>query len=115
MEFGAAYYPEHRDPNKWEYDLDHMKEANITALRVAEFAWSRLEPRDGEYDFSWLDTFADLAEARGIRLLVCPPLRTLPSWLMDQDSTLAIEREDGVILEYGSRYSFCINHPLLQT
>lgn len=112
--FGAAYYPEHRDPAKWEYDLDHMAAAHVNCLRVGEFAWSRFEPADGEYDFSWMDTFASYAAKREIRLLLCPPLRTLPSWLFSQDESLRIEREDGVKLEYGSRYSFCINHPLLQ-
>lgn len=112
--FGAAYYPEHRDPSKWEYDLGQMARAHVNCLRVGEFAWSRFEPEDGGYDFEWMERFADLAVKREIRLLLCPPLRTLPSWLASKDPGLAIEREDGVVLEYGSRYSFCINHPLLR-
>ncbi|RMD82789.1 MAG: beta-galactosidase, partial [Lentisphaerae bacterium] len=112
--FGAAYYPEHRDPERWDYDLEQMEKANVNCLRVAEFAWSRLEPEDGRYDFEWLETFIRKAETHGIQILLCTPLRTLPAWLMAQDETLKLQREDGVCLEYGSRYSYCINHPLLQ-
>ena len=31
MIFGAAYYPEHRDPAKWTYDLDNMAAAHLNA------------------------------------------------------------------------------------
>ncbi len=111
---GAAYYPEHRDPAKWEYDLQMMAEANLNSVRVGEFAWSRFEPREGDYDFSWLDTFNEQAARFGISLLVCPPLRTAPAWLVEKDPTILLERADGVRLAFGSRYTFCINHPLLR-
>ncbi|MHB0937077.1 MAG: beta-galactosidase [Armatimonadota bacterium] len=114
MLFGAAYYPEHRDPNRWVYDLDNMAAAAVNAVRVGEFAWVRFEPQPGTYDFAWLDRFLDLAHARGIGLLLCPPLRTAPAWLVEEDPSMLIVREDGVRLEFGSRYTFCINHPRLR-
>jgi beta-galactosidase len=114
MYFGAAYYPEHRDPARWTEDLDRMAEAQVNALRVGEFAWKRFEPGAGEYDFSWLDRFLDLSLARGIRLLLCPPLRTAPAWLVEAHPDVAIETEAGLRLEYGSRYTFCILHPALR-
>lgn len=112
--FGAAYYPEHREPSKWDFDLDNMKKANLDCLRIGEFAWSRFEPSNGNYDFEWLDTFMEKATKRDISVLLCPPLRTLPAWMVEQDRGVLIERSDGVVLEYGSRYTFCINHPLVQ-
>jgi beta-galactosidase len=114
MYFGAAYYPEHRDPAKWEFDLTQMNNAHVNCIRVAEFAWSRFEPTEGIYDFSWLDTFLDMAWAHKIQLLICPPIRTLPAWMMENDPSLAIITAEGTRLEYGSRYSFCINHPYLR-
>ncbi len=109
--FGAAYYPEHRDPSRWEHDLDNMVAAGVNCLRVGEFAWVLFEPSEGVYDFAWMDDFKRKASARGIRLLLCPPLRTLPAWMVERDPTVRIEDEKGTILEFGSRYSFCINHP----
>lgn len=114
MDFGAAYYPEHRDPARWEHDLDNMVAAGVNCLRVGEFAWVLLEPQEGVYDFTWMDAFKEKAWTRGIRLLMCPPLRTLPAWMIEADRTLCIEDEKGVVLEFGSRYSFCINHPWLR-
>ena len=112
MAFGAAYYPEHRDPGRWEHDLDMMAGASVTALRVGEFAWTRFEPADGIYDFSWMDRFAELAIKREIRLLLCPPFRTAPAWLVEKHPSIKLETDYGLRLEFGSRYSFCINHPV---
>ncbi|MGC9346642.1 MAG: beta-galactosidase [Anaerolineae bacterium] len=111
---GAAYYPEHRDPARWEFDLEMMAQANLNCVRVGEFAWSRFEPREGAYDFAWLDRFNEMAAEHSIRLLVCPPIRTVPPWLVEKDPTILLVREDGIRLAYGSRYTFCINHPLLR-
>lgn len=110
MPFGAAYYPEQREVNRWEHDLDMMAAAAITALRVGEFAWTRFEPSDGQYDFAWMDRFAALAIRREIRLLMCPPFRTAPAWLVEKDPSVKLETDAGIRLEFGSRYSFCINH-----
>ncbi|MBN2711083.1 MAG: beta-galactosidase, partial [Planctomycetes bacterium] len=111
MLFGAAYYPEHCEPSTWENDLELMKQAHVNCLRVCEFAWTRFEPEEGKYDFDWFDGFLEKSWQRGIGVLLCPPLRTLPAWMVEKDPTVKLEREDGVVLEYGSRYSFCINHP----
>ena len=35
----------------WEEDLLCMKDAGIEVVRVAEFAWSKIEPREGEYTY----------------------------------------------------------------
>lgn len=113
MIFGADYYPEHREREYWRYDLENMAKANINALRVGEFAWKRFEPEDGVYDFEWMDSFLEMAEEKGIKLLICPPLRTAPAWLVEEDPSILIENNEGVRLAYGSRYTFCINNPRL--
>src|ERR1700723_673202 len=52
---GTAWYPEQWPESRWEEDLRLMEAAHITFTRVAEFAWSRMEPLEGEYDFDWLE------------------------------------------------------------
>lgn len=52
MYFGVDYYPEHWDKSRWEIDARLMSEADINLVRLAEFSWSRLEPRDNEFDFN---------------------------------------------------------------
>lgn len=113
MLYGAAYYPEHRDPARWEYDLERMADASVNALRVGEFAWDRFEPAPDGYDFEWFDRWFALAQARGIGIVLCPPMRTPPAWLAHRLPDLPIQRNDGVRLAFGTRYSFCITHPEL--
>ena len=114
MLFGASYYPHHRDPACWDYDLDNMVAAHVNAIRVGDFAWSRLETRENHWDFSWLDTFLDKAHARRIGVLMIPSLRCAPAWLMEKEPSIGIINEEGIRLEFGSRYTFCINHPVLR-
>lgn len=112
--FGADYYPEHREREKWDHDLDLMADMGVNALRVGEFAWKRFEPAEGEYDFAWMDEFGEKAHVRDIGLVLCPPLRTPPAWLVEKDPAVLIEDSQGRRLAFGSRYTFCINHPLLR-
>ena len=53
--FGVDYYPEHWPEERWPEDVKLMAEANFNIVRLAEFAWSKMEPTDGQYDFDWLD------------------------------------------------------------
>ena len=48
---GTCYYPEHWDKNLWREDLERMKECGIEVVRIAEFAWSKIEPREGEFTY----------------------------------------------------------------
>lgn len=52
MLVGVDYYPEHWPEERWETDLQLMEDANFNVVRLAEFSWARLEPREGEFDFA---------------------------------------------------------------
>ena len=54
---GTAWYPEQWPESRWPADLDLMQKAGIRFVRVGEFAWSRMEPSEGDYHFGWLDRF----------------------------------------------------------
>ena len=45
--FGVDYYPEHWPEARWALDARLMQEAGFNTVRLAEFAWSRLEPGPG--------------------------------------------------------------------
>ena len=59
LELGVCYYPEHWEASLWQDDLRRMKALGIDTVRVFEFAWSIVEPREGEYDFRLFDSFLD--------------------------------------------------------
>ena len=54
---GSYYYPEQWDSSQWERDLKKMSEMGIKFTHFAEFAWSMMEPEEGEYHFEWLYTY----------------------------------------------------------
>jgi len=45
---GTCYYPEHWPEDIWERDAAQMVEAGLSWVRIGEFAWSRLEPSEGQ-------------------------------------------------------------------
>ena len=51
---GAAYYPELWPEDAFEADLQRIKAAGLNAVRIAEFAWGLMEPKEGCFDFKWL-------------------------------------------------------------
>jgi beta-galactosidase len=51
---GVCYYPEHWPEAQWAEDAARMAALGIVHVRIGEFAWSRLEPRRGVYEFDWL-------------------------------------------------------------
>ena len=55
MRIGVDYYPEHWDRSLWEQDADLMQKTGVKLVRMAEFAWSSMEPQEGQFTFKWLD------------------------------------------------------------
>lgn len=103
MKLGVSYYPELIAPEEWTRDLEAMREASLTLLRIIEFAWSALEPREGEYRFAWLDQFLDLAHAHGFEVILCTPTATPPPWLLTQFPEILLTPRDGRARTPGGR------------
>jgi beta-galactosidase len=105
--YGVDYYPEHWPEERWTEDARLMQEAGINVVRMAEFAWGKLEPREGNYDFSWLDGAIDTLTARGISVVLGTPTASPPPWLMDAHPDMFIGWPDGTRATYGSRRPYC--------
>lgn len=100
---GAAWYPEQWPEERWEADLRLMEAAHLHVVRVGEFAWSRLEPREGQYDLDWLDRAINLAGKHGLRVVLGTPTATPPAWLTAHyPETLRVD-ENNVRAEHGNR------------
>ncbi|WP_129113899.1 beta-galactosidase [Halegenticoccus tardaugens] len=111
MRTGVCYFPEHWPRERWADDVERMAAAGIDYVRMAEFAWSRLEPEPGAYDFEWLADAVDLVGDSGMRAVLCTPTATPPKWLLDEYPSVRQERPDGTPLEFGSRRHYCFNSP----
>ena len=102
--FGVCYYPEHWPQSQWHEDAKMMAELGLTYVRIGEFAWSRLEPNPGDYDFGWLDAaIASLTHA-GLKVVMGTPTATPPKWLIDQyPEILPVDPDTGCTRGFGSR------------
>ena len=111
MFFGVAYYPEHWPEERWPIDAKMMQEAGINGVRVGEFAWSRIEPTPGDYDFDWMDRAIALFGEHGIKTMLCTPSRTPPPWVFREHPEIRNVRNHGHQSNYGHRYTVCHNNP----
>ncbi|MBI2424035.1 MAG: beta-galactosidase [Candidatus Hydrogenedentes bacterium] len=111
MRIGVAYYPEHWDESRWARDAALMQAAGIQVVRLAEFAWSRLEPEEGKYDFEWLDRAVALLSAYGMEVVLGTPTAAPPAWLHERFPDLYPMDERRYPLGFGTRLQRCLNHP----
>ncbi len=105
---GVCYYPEHWPETWWKEDARRMRELGISFVRIGEFAWSRLEPSRGDYQFDWLERAIDVLGDTGLKVVLGTPTATPPKWLMDEHPEIAPVDEQGRQRGFGSRrhYSF---------
>lgn len=100
---GVAWYPEQWPESRWEEDLRLMEAANLKVVRIAEFAWSRMEPSEGHYDFDWLERAVALAARHHIISVLGTPTATPPAWLTQKyPDTLRVEA-NGQRVTHGNR------------
>jgi beta-galactosidase len=78
---GIYYYPEQWNENQWERDIKKIAEMGFEFVHIAEFAWFKMEPVEGKYDFSWLDKVVSLCEKYHLKIIMCTPSATTPSWM----------------------------------
>ena len=108
---GTSWYPEQWPESRWEADLILMQAAHMDVVRVAEFAWSTLEPSEGHFDFGWLDRAIALAAKHDIKVVLGTPTAAPPAWLTSKyPETLRVE-EDGRRAEHGNRQQFSPTDP----
>ncbi len=111
MRIGVDYYPEHWDKSLWEQDADLMAKTGVRLVRMAEFAWSRMEPKDGVFDFGWLDEVIRLFADRGISVVLGTPTACPPLWFYEKYPDAVMVDRDGQRIRTGIRGHRCINHP----
>jgi beta-galactosidase len=88
--YGAAYYHEYMPYERLQKDVELMKKANISVVRVGESTWSSWEPREGEFQFAWMDRIVDAMHAAGIRVIMGTPTYSIPPWLYKKHPEIAV-------------------------
>ncbi|MGI4831700.1 MAG: beta-galactosidase [Janthinobacterium lividum] len=111
LKMGAAWYPEQWPESRWEADLALMQAAHINFVRVGEFAWSTMEPREGDFQLDWLARAVRAAEKHGIAVVIGTPSAAPPAWLTQKYPETLRTMENGRKDEHGNRQQFDWSNP----
>ena len=110
---GVAYYPEVAG-DEIDRDIRQMKDIGVNMVRMGEFAWCRMEPDEGTYDFKWLHQTVDKFAAAGIAVVLCTPTATPPVWLSAKHPDILRVSAAGQTIGHGGRRHYCPNSPTYQ-
>lgn len=110
MYYGVSYYPEHKTQAELEHDIRLIKESGINTVRMGEFAWSRFEPKEGEFRFEWLDPVIDELGKYGIKTIICTPTACPPVWLIEKYPDILYMDNRGIRRPFGGRRHYCYNN-----
>jgi len=109
---GGDYNPDQWPPEVWDEDMRLMKLAHCNAMSVGIFAWVRLEPAEGQFDFSWLDTIMDKLAANNAYAVLATPSGARPAWLSQKYPEVLRVRPDRTRNLHGGRHNHCLTSPV---
>lgn len=114
MRYGADYNPEQWPREVWDDDVRLMREAGVNIVSLGIFSWGLLEPRPGEWDFSWLDEIIDLLHANGIDVDLATATASPPSWMARRHPEILPQTVDGTTLWPGARQHWRPTSPIFR-
>jgi beta-galactosidase len=88
--YGVAYYPEYMPYDRLDKDVELMQKAGINVVRVGESTWSSWEPRDGDFQFAWMQRVLDRLHEGGIKVILGTPTYSIPTWLYKEHSEILV-------------------------
>lgn len=107
---GVCYYPEHWPETLWDTDAARMAEVGIKVVRIGEFAWSRMEPSEGNLQLEWLIRSMDVLGRHGLEVIVGTPTATPPRWMIDKHPDMLAMDAEGRRKGFGSRRHYDFSH-----
>ncbi len=105
--YGGDYNPEQWPEEVWLEDVRLMRDAGVNLVSVGIFAWARLEPDPGRYEFAWLDRALDLLAGNGIFACLATATASPPPWLAHRHPESLPVTRDGITLWPGARQHYC--------
>ena len=111
---GADYNPEQWEnyPGIIDQDIAMMQQAKCNVMSVGIFSWAKLEPREGEYDFAWLDNIIEKLYAAGIHIFLATPSGARPAWMSQKYPEVLRVGRNRVPALHGGRHNHCMSSPV---
>lgn len=110
---GGDYNPEQwiDNPQLIKKDVQKLKAANINTVTLGMFNWSILEPREGEFNTSWLIDVLDTLRENDMQVIIGTPTAARPHWLAQKYVETSRVNKDGVRELSGFRHNHCMTSP----
>jgi len=109
MQLGVCYYPEQWDRSRWADDARRMAQMGLRVVRIAEFAWTLMEPREGAFEWAWLDEAVATLAAAGLQIVLGTPTAAPPRWLSEAHPDVLPVDAQGRVKAAGSRRHCCFS------
>jgi len=109
--YGGDYNPDQWTLETWQEDARLMKEAGVNLVSLGIFSWTKMEPKPGVFDFTWLDQIIDLLYAHGVSVDLATPTASPPAWMVKLHPEMLPVTAEGVTLWHGSRRHYCPHNP----
>ncbi len=109
MKLGVDYYPHYFEDSNIEKELENILSLNANCIRIGDFIWQLVEPRENEYDFSYFKNLVEVAGKKSIDVMICTPTSTFPSWLKKKHPDVMIVDSDNNKIAFGGRREYCYN------
>lgn len=101
--YGGDYNPDQWPEEVWDEDVRLMRKAKVNFVSVGIFSWARIEPREGEFDFGWLDRVIDKLGRAGIAVDLASATASPPMWLTQAHPEVLWRNEKGDVCWPGAR------------
>ncbi|MDR1175237.1 MAG: beta-galactosidase [Treponema sp.] len=96
----------------WKEDMRLAKLAGINSLSVGIFAWAALEPREGEYQFDWLDEVMGMMADNGMIAVLATPSGARPAWMSQKYPEVLRVNASRQRSLHGERHNHCLSSPV---
>jgi len=114
MLHGGDYNPDQwiATPEIWDEDMRLMKLAGCNAMSVGIFSWVMYEPREGEFNFDWMDRVMDMLAENDACAILATPSGAKPAWMSQKYPEIRRIRRDGLREPHTARHNHCFTSPV---
>lgn len=119
VNFGKMIHGGDYNPEQWldmpeilEKDIEYFKKAKINEVSLGIFAWAKLEPEEGVFDFDWMEKIIDRLYENGISTMLATPSGARPKWMADKYPEVLRVAPDRTRNLFGARHNHCYTSPV---
>ena len=83
-----------------------MQKLGVNIVSIGIFSWASIEPKEGQFDFSWMDEIVKLLTEANIAIDMASGTASPPAWLTRKHSEMLATTNMGVRFNHGGRQHY---------